>query len=107
MEQEIENLHSGEIEAQTKNKLNTEKLLSEIADNQVTLDEHINNAQAKRDMERLNLFSLLDQVETESNNLIAELLAVSAAYKDSENARVLEQVERDQKMMDDMLAIKV
>ncbi|XP_058799573.1 E3 ubiquitin-protein ligase LRSAM1-like isoform X2 [Phymastichus coffea] len=77
VEENIKQQQRQELEMQNQLKINKEKLLRDLANQQVQLDKEIEKVQHKRDVNRTRLLSYIYNAEKEADNVIREFLHVS------------------------------
>ncbi|TRY63249.1 hypothetical protein TCAL_05773 [Tigriopus californicus] len=85
-------------------QIGKKKLLTDLAAEESKREEAVKKMQQLRDKEKVALVGSLASVENNTDALISQLMASNARHSDPQ--RVLEELEREKKEMEDQLTIK-
>ncbi|XP_014215899.1 E3 ubiquitin-protein ligase LRSAM1 [Copidosoma floridanum] len=97
VEENMKQQQQQELEMQNKLKLNKQKLLNDLAHQQIQLEKEIEKVHQERDVNRSRLLSCINNTEKEAHNVIKEFLRSSEELRQTQ-AELLE-IEKREEML--------
>ncbi|XP_049826886.1 E3 ubiquitin-protein ligase LRSAM1-like isoform X1 [Schistocerca gregaria] len=96
LERSIEEQQRKELELQNVMRISKEKLLGDLLEQQIRLEDEIQRAHRERESERRRLIEHLQTVEQTTDHMISQLLSLSASEANVEHLQLLLEKERQQ-----------